>query len=146
MKNGWSSRRPDMTYEFCCGKISVVVHSSSTRRRPSSPKALESPRVSKLKSSSSTCLAPLLHPEIFVFFQFHRPSRVCVVNTSTRSLWILWTFTCSILTWTHSETLLGGWKEKFQKMSRTTGLRLQVWKQRKWCWVKVLYFSHMDSV
>ena len=41
------------------------------RRRPSSPKALESPRVSKLTSSSSTCLAPLLHPEIFVFFQFH---------------------------------------------------------------------------
>ena len=71
MKNGWSSRRPDMTYESCCAKISVVVHSSSTRRRPSSPKALESPRVSKLTSSSSTCLAPLLHPEIFVFFQFH---------------------------------------------------------------------------
>ena len=73
MKNGWSSRRPDMTYESCCAKISVVVHSSSTQRRPSSPKALESPRVSKLTSSSwsSTCLAPLLHPEIFVFFQFH---------------------------------------------------------------------------
>ena len=41
------------------------------RRRPSSLKALESPRVSKLTSSSSTCLAPLLHPEIFVFFLFH---------------------------------------------------------------------------
>ena len=48
-----------MTYEFCCAKISVVVYSSSTRRRPSSPKALESPRVSKLTSSSSTCLAPV---------------------------------------------------------------------------------------
>ena len=31
-------------------------------------------------------------------------------------------------------------QEKFQKMSRTTWLRLQVWKQRQWCLVKVLYF------
>ena len=96
----------------------------------------------------------LVFPSVFVFYVFgssssswdicvlpvSRPSRVCVVNTSTRSLWILWTFTGSILTWTHSETLLGGWKEKFQKMSRTTWLRLQVWKQRQWCLDKVLYF------
>ena len=75
-----------------------------------------------------------------------RPSRVCVVNTSTRSLWILWTFTGSILTWTHSETLRGGWKEKIKKMSRTTWLRLQVWKQRQWCWVKVLYFHTWTQI
>ena len=77
MKNGWSSRRPDMTYESCCAKISVVVHSSSTRRRPSSPKALESPRVSKLTSSSSTCLAPLLHPEILCSSSFTSVTCLC---------------------------------------------------------------------
>ena len=140
MKNGWSSRRPDMTYESCCGKISVVVYSSST---PASALITKS-------SGISSCF----QVDVFVFYVFgssssswdicvlpvSRPSRVCLINTSTRSLWILWTFTCSILTWTHSETLLGGRKEKFQKMSRTTWLRLQVWKQRQWCWVKVLYF------
>ena len=140
MKKGRSSRRPDMTYESCCAKISVVVHSSSTRRRPSSPKALESPRVSKLTSSSSTCFGSSSSSWDICVLPVSRPSRVCVVNTSTRSLWILWTFTGSILTLTHSETLRGGWKEKIQKMSRATWLRLQVWKQRQWCWVKVLYF------
>ena len=140
MKNGWSSRRPDMTYKSCCAKISVVVYSSST---PASALITKS-------SGISSCF----QVDVFVFYVFgssssswdicvlpvSRPSRVCLINTSTRSLWILWTFTCSILTWTHSETLLGGRKEKFQKMSRTTWLRLQVWKQRQWCWVKVLYF------
>ena len=102
----------------------------------------------------SSGISSCFQVDVFVFYVFgssssswdicvlpvSRPSRVCLINTSTRSLWILWTFTCSILTWTHSETLLGGRKEKFQKMSRTTWLRLQVWKQRQWCWVKVLYF------
>ena len=50
--------------QCCCLQL---IHTASA----SSPKALESPRVSKLTSSSSTCTAPLLHPEIFVFFRFH---------------------------------------------------------------------------
>ena len=110
--------------------------------------------------TKSSGISSCFQVDVFVFYVFgssssswdlcvlpvSRPSRVCVVNTSTRSLWILWTFTCSILTWTHSETLLGGWKEKFQKMSRTTWLRLQVWKQRQWCWVKVLYFHTWTQI
>ena len=71
-----------MTYKLCCGQISVVVHSSSTRRWPSSPEDLEPPRVSKVTSSSSSCSAPLLHPEIFVFFQFH--VRHVLETSSTR--------------------------------------------------------------
>ena len=48
--------------------------------------------------------APLLHPEIFVFFQFHvrHVLETSSTLTSTRSLCILRTSTCSILTWTHS--------------------------------------------
>ena len=68
-----------MRYKLCCGQISVVVHSSSTRRRPSSPEDLEPPRVSEWTSSS--CTAPLLHPEIFVFFQCH-----VLETSSTRPL------------------------------------------------------------
>ena len=110
--------------------------------------------------TKSSGISSCFQGDVFVFYVFgssssswdicvlpvSRPSRVCVVNTSTRSLWILWTFTGSILTWTHPETLLGGWKEKFQKMSRTTWLRLQVWKQRKWCLVKVLYFHTWTQI
>ena len=57
------------------------------RGRPSSPEDLEPPRVSKWTSSSSTCTAPLLHPEIFVFFQFH--VRHVLETSSTRPL-ALW--------------------------------------------------------
>ncbi|CAB1453243.1 unnamed protein product [Pleuronectes platessa] len=46
--------------------------------------SLESPRVSKWTSSSSTCPAPLLHPEMFVFFQFH--VRHELETSSTRPL------------------------------------------------------------
>ena len=74
-----------MTSKLCCGQISVVVHSSSTRRRPSSPEDLEPPRVSEWTSSSSTCLAPLLHPEIFVFyfriFSHLPPSHIRIVTS-----------------------------------------------------------------
>ena len=116
MKNGWSSRRPDMTYESCCGKISVVVYSSST---PASALITKS-------SGISSCF----QVDVFVFYVYgssssswdicvlpvSRPSRVRnLINTSTRSLWILWTFTCSILTWTHSETLLGGCKKSSRR-------------------------------
>ena len=113
-----------MTHKLCCGQISVVVHSSSTRRRPSSPEDLEPPRVSKVTSSSSSCTAPLLHPEIFVFFQFH--VRHVLETSSTRPL-AHWeasghcpavsshglTLTC----YTHSTRRL---QEKIQKMSRDT--------------------------
>ena len=37
-------------------------------------------------------------------------------------------------------------KGKVQKMSRTTWLRLQVWKQRQWCLVKVLYFHTWTQI
>ena len=83
MKNGWSSRRPDMTYESCCGKISVVVYSSST---PASALITKS-------SGISSCF----QVDVFVFYMFgssssswdicvlpvSRPSRVCLINTST---------------------------------------------------------------
>ena len=140
MKNGWSSRRPDMTYKSCCGKISVVVYSSST---PASALITKSSGISCFQvdvfvcyvygSSSSSwdiCVLPV-----------SRPSRVRnLINTSTRSLWILWTFT---LLYSHMDSLrnfIRRLQEKFQKMSRTTWLRLQVWNQRQWCLVKVLYF------
>ena len=61
-----------------------LCKSSSTRRRPSSPEDLEPPRVSKVTSSSSSCSAPPLHPEIFVFFQFH--VRHVLETSSTRPL------------------------------------------------------------
>ena len=142
MKSGWSSRRPDMMYKSCCGKISVVVYSSST-----SASAL---------ITKSSGISACFQVDVFVVYVYgssssswdicvlpvSRPSRVCVINTSTRSLWILWTFTCSILTWTHSDTLFGGGKEKFQKMSRTTWLRLQCRSENRDSdvLVKVLYF------
>ena len=67
-------------------EISVVVHSSSTRRRPSSPEDLEPPRVSEWTSSSSSCTAPLLHPEILVFFQFHVRHLLKISTTLTLCL------------------------------------------------------------
>ena len=145
MKNGWSSRRPDMTYESCCAKISVVVHSSSTRHRPSSPKDLESPCVSKLTSSSSTCLAPLLHPEIFVFFQFHvrhvfvsstRPLALCESSGHSPAL-----FSHGLTQKLYSRRLKGKDPENVQNnLTQTSGLKTET----------VMFsqsplFSHMDS-
>ena len=48
-------------------------------------KDLEPPRLSKWTSSSSSCTAPLLHPEIFEFFQFHVQCHV-LETSSTRPL------------------------------------------------------------
>ena len=114
-----------MTYKLCCGQISVVVHSSSTRRRPSSPEDLEPPRVSEWTSSSSSCTAPLLHPEIFVFFQFHVQCHV-LETSSTRPLahWdasghcpAVSSHGLTVTCYTHSTRRL---QEKIQNMSRDT--------------------------
>ena len=86
MKNGWSSRRPDMTYKFCCGKISVVVYSSST---PASALITKSSGISSSFQVDVFVFygyAPLLHPEIFVFFQFHVRHVRNLINTNIHSL------------------------------------------------------------
>ncbi|CAB1424109.1 unnamed protein product [Pleuronectes platessa] len=66
----------------------------------------KSPRVSQVDVFVFTCSAPLLHPEMFVFLQVSRPSRVRnLVHTSTRSLGSFHTSSCWFLTWTHSDML-----------------------------------------
>ena len=140
MKNGWSSRRPDMTYKFCCGKISVVVYSSST---PASALITKSSGISSSFQVDVFVFygyAPLLHPEIFVFFQFHvrHVLETSSTLTSTRSLCILWTFTCSILTWTHS----GKVRENVQNnLTQTSGQ-----KTGTVMFSQSPLFSHMNSV
>ena len=114
-----------MTYKLCCGQISVVVHSSSTRRRPSSPEDLEPPGVSEWTSSSSSCPAPLLPPEIFVFFQFHVQCHE-LETSSTRPLahWDASTHCPAVsshgLTLTCYTHVTRRLQEKIQNMSRDT--------------------------
>ena len=110
-------RRPDRTYKLYCGQISVVVYSSSTRRRPSSPEDLEPPCVSKLTSSSSTCTTPLLHPEIFVFFQFHVRHVLETSSTRPLALWEASGHCPAVSSHGHFTRRL---QEKVQNMSRDT--------------------------
>ena len=69
-----------------------------------------------------------------------RPSCVCVrqhvhsLSVNPRDIYLLYSHMDSLRNFTRRL------QEKFQKMSRTTWVRLQVWKQRQWCLVKVLYF------
>ena len=63
---------------------------------------------------------PLL--QIFFFFLFHLSfccllKNVCIPN---RSLWIVWTFSCCLLTWAHSDILQGVGRKSSGRMSRAT--------------------------
>ena len=68
---GRASRRQDILCKFCWNCVFLFT-AHWQGRQPLSLIALESCRISKLASSSasSTCTAPLLQPEIFVFFLF----------------------------------------------------------------------------
>ena len=111
---GGAWRRQDMMYKFCWGNHMFLF--PAHRRRPSSPKALES--CCLFKVTTSTCMTPLLHPEILVFFQFC--VRHVLETPSTGQLaWIHCTFTCCILTWAHSEIFRTFYVEASGNSSKT---------------------------